>query len=132
MKDIVTPCVIYEPPVEKKNIYESVLQYDCELFFKKRKSHGFILVYDASDPSSFSELKYYLSDILEHNSKIVGMVLVANKIDQAPKPKKKENKSHKRIENLDIPFFETSYVEMSNIEIPFQELMKQIIKIREN
>jgi GTPase SAR1 family protein len=98
---------------------------------KNRKSHGFILVYDASDPSSFSELKYYLLDILEHNPKNVGIVLVANKIDQAPKSKKKENKTHKKIENRDIPFFETSSTEMLNIEIPFQELMRQIMKIRE-
>ena len=92
-----------------------------------------------NDNLSFEEVKYHVSDIeeiKENQISNVGIILIGNKSDLIPKKNKRksttlgEKQGKILIEKREIPYFECSTIESSNIEKSFLNIIQQIKKNR--
>ena len=97
-----------------------------KLFFNDVK--GIVLMYDVSDKKSFQNLDKWLNDISEHIIKEdVAIVLRGNKIDIKPRNISYEEGYKYAIKN-DMLYCETSSKEGINIDIVFENAIKNIIE----
>ena len=97
-----------------------------------KDAHGVILLYDVTNEDSFKGLTSWLAEIRNNSNKDVSIVLVGNKIDLNDRKITKEVASEFAIKN-GLFYFETSSKDGLNIDVPFENLAKDIVKkIKEN
>merc|ERR1712083_959485 len=90
-----------------------------------RGAHGIIVVYDVTDPESFSNVKQWLHEIDRYANENVNKLLVGNKSDLATK--KVDYRTAKAFaDEIGIPFLETSAKNATNVEQAFMTMAAEI------
>jgi len=97
-----------------------------------KDAHGVILLYDLTNEESFKGLNSWLTEIRNNSNKSVSISLVWNKIDINDRKISKEVASEFTIKN-GLFYYEISSKDGINIDRPFENLAKDIVKkIKEN
>merc|ERR1711974_267613 len=91
-----------------------------------RGAHGIIVVYDVTDPVSFTNVKQWLKEIATYASEDVHKLLVGNKCDLGDLRKVTKEQAKEFADKLEISFEETSAKEGIGIEEAFLTIAKQI------
>jgi len=92
-----------------------------------KDAHGVILLYDVTNEDSFKGLNSWLTEIRNNSNKDVSIVLVGNKIDLDDRKITKEIASEFAIKN-GLFYYETSSKDGINIDVPFENLAKDLVK----
>lgn len=93
-----------------------------------RGAHGIIVVYDVTDPESFSNVKQWLHEIDRYANENVNKLLVGNKSDLADKKEVDYQTAKAYADELNIPFLETSAKNATNVEQAFMTMAAEIKK----
>jgi len=91
-----------------------------------RGAHGIIVVYDVTDPDTFTNVKQWLQEIDRYACEGVNKLLVGNKNDLANKKAVEYSVAKEFSDQLSIPFLETSAKNATNVEQAFLTMAKQI------
>mmetsp|Transcript_25862 Transcript_25862/g.28753 ORF Transcript_25862/g.28753 Transcript_25862/m.28753 type:complete len:209 (-) Transcript_25862:109-735(-) len=94
-----------------------------------RGAHGIIIVYDVTDPLSFTNVKQWLQEIDRYACEDVNKLLVGNKCDLQTKRSVEASTAKEFADSLGIPCIETSAKNATNVEEAFTR-MAEIIKKR--
>ncbi len=92
-----------------------------------RGSNGILLIYDITSPSSFKNIRNWISQIRDSLKDEACIVLVGNKVDLENDRKIDTDKGIQLAKEFNINhFFETSAKNNYNINIVFEKLVKQM------
>merc|ERR1712110_399085 len=92
--------------------------------------HGVILVYDVTDATSFANCRNWIQEISRYAGPDVEIMLVGNKCDMTNKRKVAYSTAHDYADGLDIPFYEASAKNSSNVEGAIVSMTQSIHKKR--
>ena len=91
---------------------------------------GIVLVYDVTDDGSFEKIRDWMAQIQANTQKDeLGFVLLGNKCDMEPRVITEEQ-GNKMAEELKINYFETSALNGQGINEAFEQLARDIMKIK--
>ena len=91
---------------------------------------GIVLVYDVTDDGSFEKIRDWMAQIQANTQKDeLGFVLLGNKCDMEPRVITEEQ-GNKMAEELKINYFETSALNGLGINEAFEQLARDIMKIK--
>jgi GTPase SAR1 family protein len=103
-----------------------------------RDRHGFILVYDITNPSSMDDLHDLYQQILRNkltggssSTPAVPLVLVGNKLDLAPDRKVPCYRGKELSVHWKCPHYEASAKTRANVDEVFYDLVRQMARLRE-
>jgi len=91
-----------------------------------RGSVGVLLVYDVTNPRSFKNLAYWLSEIKAYSSEDCQTMLVGNKTDLSKQRKVEKPEAQQFAEQNKLAYIETSALKSTNVEAAFIGLINQI------
>ena len=94
-------------------------------------SDGIVLMYDITNQKSYEEISIWMDSIKEIKKESFPMVLVGNKIDLEEKRIVSEEEGKELATKFGLKFFETSNKTGKNVNEAGNELINQIIEIRE-
>ncbi|GAB1604263.1 ras-related protein Rab-3C-like [Argonauta hians] len=101
-----------------------------------RGAQGIVLVYDVTNPSTFTHLSYWMNSInneishAHHSLEPVPIVLIGNKIDLKDRIKVSSSKGKKLADReMAFEFFETSAKTGENVQLLFERLAYHITDI---
>jgi len=92
-----------------------------------RNSHGVLLVYDITDPSSFKNVEEWLSVIYESAPPDVSILMVGNKTDLEDNRKVPTDQGLSTAKSLGFEFMEISAKSQTNLEVAFRVLLGKIV-----
>ena len=96
-----------------------------------RGADGIVLVYDVTDEPSYDKVKNWIDDIISNTGRdSIGLVLLGNKCDFEERAVTEEQ-GKKLGEEFKISYFETSPLTGQGIKEAFDQLTKDIMKIRD-
>ena len=96
-----------------------------------RGADGIVLVYDVTDEPSYDKVKKWIDDIISNTGRdSIGLVLLGNKCDFEERAVTEEQ-GKKLGEEFKISYFETSPLTGQGIKEAFDQLTKDIMKIRD-
>ncbi|XP_018410812.1 PREDICTED: ras-related protein Rab-10-like [Nanorana parkeri] len=95
-----------------------------------RGAHGFVLVYDITNTTSFENISLWMKDIKTKAGEEVEVVLLGNKCDKEDEREVSKERGEKLAWEHGIPFFETSAKENINIDKAFLILSNAIYEKR--
>jgi Ras-related protein Rab-1A len=95
-----------------------------------RGTDAVILVFDLSRENTFKEIVYWISEIKSNASDDILIYLVGNKNDLPKKVKKDTIKNF--VLRLQIPYIETSAKNSFNLEILFDEIIRELYETKIN
>jgi len=93
---------------------------------------GIILVYSIDNRDSFKGISRWLKDIKENVNTEIDVVLVGNKCDMEDKREVPEDEGKDLAEKSELPFFETSAKNTTNIHEAFDCLINKIYERKKN
>ena len=96
-----------------------------------RGLHGCFIVFDISEIESFSKLNtwiQYYTDFNQYKEKI--MIILGNKKDKNKERVVKYEVAKNFADSKNLPYFETSAMDMANVNEAFQEMIKTILKTK--
>ena len=85
-----------------------------------------VIIYDVTDPASYSNLRKWLQEVEKHGSPNAIKVFAGNKTDLSESRKIKKEEAENQSDEYGIRHFEVSAKDNSNIEILFESLARQI------
>lgn len=91
-----------------------------------RGAHGIIVVYDITDPDSFSNVKQWMAEIERFACENVNRLLVGNKCDLTNKRQVEYQVAKEFADKLNIPFLETSAKTATNVSKAFTMMAAEI------
>ncbi|CAF4139768.1 unnamed protein product, partial [Adineta steineri] len=91
-----------------------------------KRIHGIFIIYDATNKTSFDNLNKWLDEINTHGGEHVMKFIIANKCDLAEKKAVSSDKAKKYGIRLNIPLFEVSAQNFTNVELAFEHMVLQI------
>jgi len=92
---------------------------------------GFYLVYSILDRTTFEEVKETRAQILKvKNTTIVPVIVVGNKADLASQREVPTEEGRKLAASWNVPFFETSAKDGTNVEESWIEMVRELRKFR--
>ena len=91
-----------------------------------RGAHGIIVVFDVTDPESFSNVKQWLHEIDRYASADVKKLLVGNKCDLASKRAVPTEQAAAFAESLGVEYLETSAKSALNVEKAFTAIAREV------
>lgn len=91
-----------------------------------RGAIGALIVYDITKYKTFENINKWLSEIAEHSTQKVKIILVGNKIDISVSREVSTDVAKKFAEEKSIMFIETSALDTTNVELAFQNLAEEI------
>lgn len=94
-----------------------------------RGAAGIAIVYDITEPDSFSNINSWLIEVEKNASKNVYKILVGNKCDLEEKRKVSFEQGKEFADTHGMKFFETSAKNAHNVEDAFVTMTREIIKI---
>ncbi|KAL3873283.1 hypothetical protein ACJMK2_036419 [Sinanodonta woodiana] len=114
----------------KVQIWDTAGQERFEAITKQfyRRAQGIMLVYDICNRRSFEALPKWLSYIHECCKNSVMLVLIGNKSDQQDKRQVPYLEAQKFADENNIEFFEASAKMKNNLEKPFLDICRNILK----
>ena len=96
-----------------------------------KNSDGIVLMYDITKQKSFDDLNIWMNSIKQIKKEGFPMVLVGNKCDLEEKRIVSEEEGKELAEKFGLKFFEASNKTGQNIEEAGNELINQIVEIKE-
>lgn len=94
-----------------------------------RGAMGILLVYDVTDEASFNNIRNWMRNITQHASGNVNKILVGNKSDMAEEKRAVPySRGQALADENNIPFFETSAKDNSNVEEVFTAIAKAVMQ----
>ncbi|XP_077537460.1 ras-related protein Rab-1B-like [Haemaphysalis longicornis] len=93
-----------------------------------RGADGIIIVYDITNPESFSNLEMWIEEIDAYAREDADKILVGTKSDLTDKKRVDERKAQRFAKELGIPFIETSAKNTTNVDEVFKAIAASIIK----
>jgi Ras-related protein Rab-8A len=93
-----------------------------------RGAQGILLVYDVTDPVSFSNINNWMSQIHQHADLHVNKILIGNKCDMDEERKVSVEEGRGLAEKYKIPFFETSAKSKVNVGEAFEAIANDVTK----
>ena len=96
-----------------------------------KKAFGILLVYDTTDPKSFSNVDAWMKSIKEKANSIVEIVVVGNKIDLVHEKKVPTEVAMKFADTYGVPLIEASAKDGTNVEKAFLTLTERIFNNQE-
>ncbi|KAJ5077380.1 ras family-domain-containing protein [Anaeramoeba ignava] len=93
-----------------------------------RGTYGIVLVYDITNEKSFQNIENWIKEAKKYADENVQMILIGNKSDLEEKRKVSKEKGKQFADNLDIPFYEVSAKDNTNIDEAFLELTRNILE----
>ena len=103
-------------------------KYNSLSFNYIKNCHGILLMYDISKKESFTKIKDWLKNILEHKDKDFPILLLGNKCDLEEKREVTKEEGDQLAKELKLNFYETSNKDNINIEKAITELIEMIYK----
>ena len=95
-----------------------------------KDADGIVLVYDVTDEASYNKIRDWMDQIISNTPKdTISLVLLGNKCDSEERAVTEEQ-GKKLAEELKISFFETSALNGQGINEAFEQLAKDIMKIK--
>ena len=91
-----------------------------------QSSHGFVLVYDITDETTFDKTNFWMDQIKLNGIENAKLILVGNKCDLINERKVSIEEGEKRAKDNNIKFFESSAKDGTNVNEMFFELGKLI------
>ena len=91
-----------------------------------QSSHGFVLVYDITDETTFEKTNFWMDQIKLNGIENAKLILVGNKCDLSNERKVSIEEGEKRAKDNNIKFFESSAKDGTNVNEMFLELGKLI------
>mmetsp|Transcript_93419 Transcript_93419/g.166214 ORF Transcript_93419/g.166214 Transcript_93419/m.166214 type:complete len:204 (+) Transcript_93419:52-663(+) len=92
-----------------------------------RGSHGIVIVYDVTEPTSFEHVRCWAQEILKYADG-AAMLLVGNKVDLADKRRVPSFQGAELAEELGVGFLETSARNSENVDKAFASLVQVILQ----
>eukprot|EP00938_MAST-03A_sp_MAST-3A-sp1_P005100 g5100.t1 len=92
-----------------------------------RGADGIFLVYDVSNKSSFESTSNWMQQITKNASDKCKRILVANKCDRTDWQVTSEDGKKAALENDDVPFFEVSAKEGTNVDEMFHKMAELVL-----
>ncbi|CAG9336128.1 unnamed protein product [Blepharisma stoltei] len=89
---------------------------------------GAHLVYDISEHATFENLDRWVSEFRSIAQPDLAIILIGNKCDMAYAREVAQDEAIRHAERLKIPFFETSALDCTNVEVVFMELLTTIAR----
>jgi len=93
-----------------------------------RGAHGILIVYDVCNKTTFNNVPIWLQEIETSASKNVDVILVGNKSDMSHSRKVSELEGFHFAETHNLPFFETSAKNSTNVDKCFEMLVTRLQK----
>lgn len=93
-----------------------------------RGAHGVILVYDVTQPQTFDNIQFHLSQVQQYTSENQPMIMVGNKCDLHHKRAVPYEVAVRYAEDYGLPLVETSAKTLDNVEQVFLGLVREIRK----
>jgi Ras-related protein Rab-8A len=91
-----------------------------------RGAMGILLVYDVCDEKSFNNIRSWYSNVQQHASENVVLILVGNKSDMVDKRVISTEQGKALADELGIPFIESSAKTTDNVEETFFSLARRV------
>ena len=91
-----------------------------------KSCHGLVLVYDITDKGSFETINFWLAKIKLDGPKNIKLMLVGNKCELSNERKVSIEEGENLAKEYDIPFFEVSSKEGTNVNELFFHLANEI------
>jgi len=91
-----------------------------------RGAHGIMIVYDLTNPDTFTNVQKWLQEIDRYAPENVHKVLVGNKCDLATERKVTTKEGQEFADQLNLDFLETSAKYSTNVEEAFAKMAKSI------
>ena len=91
-----------------------------------KSANGILLIYDVTNRKSYDNIRKWLNQIREEAPNRVSIILVGNKIDIEEKRIVKKEEGESLAKSCNLPFFESSAKDGTNINESFQLLIEQI------
>ena len=97
-----------------------------------KTANGVIFIYDASDKYTFNNLYKWINDVNDFGNEQINIckILVANKIDSYKEVSEEQGKKFAQEHNM--PFFEISVKENTNVEQIFTFLANKMLRYQIN
>ena len=96
-----------------------------------KNANGILLLYDITNESTFNSVNKWIESIKEAANEKISIILVGNKSDLEEEREVKTKQGEDKAKFYEIPFFETSCKDGSNINEAFEALTEEILKKRE-
>ncbi|MCQ2818049.1 MAG: GTP-binding protein [archaeon] len=90
------------------------------------KADGIILMYDITEPSTFEQVDYWISEIKKNAKESISMCLVGNKIDLEDKREVSKEDGEKMAKKYKVPFYEASAYSDINVIDCFMNLAEEM------
>ena len=86
-------------------------------------AQGILLVYDISNKVTFDTLDSWIIEIKALAQPDVAIILVGNKLDLSHRRKVSQEEAVEYAKRYELPFFETSALYCTNVNVVFKELL---------
>ncbi|KAK2583122.1 hypothetical protein KPH14_009148 [Odynerus spinipes] len=91
-----------------------------------RDAHALLLLYDVTNKTSFDNIRAWLSEIREHASEDVVIMLLGNKSDCGQERVVKKEDGERLASEYKVPFMETSAKTGLNVELAFLAVAREL------
>lgn len=96
--------------------------------YRRVPAEGFIIIYDVTSQKSFDHIEQWLQEIDSHAPKNASKLLVGNKCDLTEKREVPYTVAKELADRLDIPLFETSAKDGTNVHEIFMAVSTEILR----
>jgi len=91
-------------------------------------AHGVLIVYDITKQSSFDSVEKWLTEVQDRTEPEITIMLIGNKCDLKAQRQVKTEDAAAYAQKRGLVFFETSALDMTNVESAFQRIVDEIEK----
>jgi len=91
-------------------------------------AHGVLIVYDITKQSSFDSVEKWLTEVQDRTEPEITIMLIGNKCDLKAQRQVKTEDAAAYAQKRGLVFFETSALDMTNVESSFQRIVDEIEK----
>ncbi|CAG9336130.1 unnamed protein product [Blepharisma stoltei] len=123
-------CIQHEGKAIKAQIWDTAGQERFRAITSSyyKGAMGALLVYDISKHATFENLDRWVNEVRSFTQPDLAIILVGNKCDMAYAREVAQDEAIRYAQQQKIPFFETSALDCTNVEVVFRELLITIAR----